>query len=447
MRVAGFHALAAAAILFGAAAPAPAFAEGASLYVSPKAFFEPSADGLTFSGVSAGIAADGILGDNGYAFVSAETDVDLSDPALPTGSIELKEAYAELTVGELDLSFGRRILAWGLADGFNPTDNVNARRIGTRTTSTLDERKIPALMLRASYALPGSLGSVEALVMPLPGTNDLPLTVSSATILAGPATILNNFLAEEIPEFSWDGMEYGARAMFYFGGFSCSASWLHAWDRYPDIRYSTTTTGSPPGTTTTNEYTPVHRRVQVFGADAQASLAGFDLRAEGAFFLTGDTDGSDIFTKNHSLQAVAQASRQLFSPWLTIGLGWSPAWVVAWKAPADWTTDEDRANAEEMRKRNGQGYAFENGVSLSLRGNSSDERVSWDAMGLYNVAARDCMTRASVSWSLADGINLKVGGSLYGTAIPDDPDREYGVFGNEAADAGDELFVELRFDF
>ena len=37
---------------------------------------------------------------------------------------ELREAYVDVRLGRLDLRLGRQIVAWGRADGVNPTDNL-----------------------------------------------------------------------------------------------------------------------------------------------------------------------------------------------------------------------------------------------------------------------------------------------------------------------------------
>ncbi|MEE9610448.1 MAG: DUF1302 family protein, partial [Desulfatiglandales bacterium] len=65
--------------------------------------------------------------------------------------VMLWEAYIELSpfVSEnLDLKIGRQRIAWGTADAFNPTDNLNPNDL----TDFLDfEEKIPSLALKGSY--------------------------------------------------------------------------------------------------------------------------------------------------------------------------------------------------------------------------------------------------------------------------------------------------------
>ncbi len=65
----------------------------------------------------------------------------------------LWEAYVEISpflLDELDLKVGKQRIAWGKADKFNPTDNLNPNDL----TDFLDfEAKIPSLALQANYYL------------------------------------------------------------------------------------------------------------------------------------------------------------------------------------------------------------------------------------------------------------------------------------------------------
>lgn len=65
----------------------------------------------------------------------------------------LWEAYAEITpflLDDLDLKVGKQRIAWGTADKFNPTDNLNPNDL----TDFFDfEAKIPSLSVKASYYL------------------------------------------------------------------------------------------------------------------------------------------------------------------------------------------------------------------------------------------------------------------------------------------------------
>jgi len=73
----------------------------------------------------------------------------------------LFQAFVETQVGELFVRFGRQILAWGETDSFRLLDNINPldSSFGGFLVS-LDERRVPLDMLRASYQL-GHLGPLS----------------------------------------------------------------------------------------------------------------------------------------------------------------------------------------------------------------------------------------------------------------------------------------------
>lgn len=97
-----------------------------------------------------------------FTFVSAEVrayDFPVLEDLPSTDKIEsaypvdvlLWEAYIELNQfiwDELDIKIGKQRIAWGTADKFNPTDNLNPNDL----TDFLDfEAKVPSLALKASY--------------------------------------------------------------------------------------------------------------------------------------------------------------------------------------------------------------------------------------------------------------------------------------------------------
>ncbi len=99
-----------------------------------------------------------------FSFVSAEAryyDFPILEDLPSVGRIEsdypvdvlLWEAYAELDQfiwENLDVKLGKQRIAWGAADKFNPTDNLNPNDL----TDFLDfEAKMPSTALKASYYL------------------------------------------------------------------------------------------------------------------------------------------------------------------------------------------------------------------------------------------------------------------------------------------------------
>jgi len=452
----------------GEASAAPLFDGGISGWVAGSAFVRPDADTVFASaGVRGALILDGYAFDllgvklalEGYSNLAGAGDsIDL-ETSLPyplafeavgndrfLGFLDLKEAWAELPLGDFDLRVGKQILAWGLADGNNPTDTLNPRHIGTRLVSTLDEQKMGTLAANLVYNLPSNLGTVQALFLPVSVPNDMP---SIARDLTTPSTpVLRVIIKEdEAPEIAAENMEGGVRALFYLGSVQASASWFTYLDRYPDFDV-TSATSFVPSMTIINTFTPVHNRIQQFGLDATWLVGGYDLRAETAFSLTGDVEGSDPAAKNPSLTGVVQGSRSFLDGMLTASLAWAPRWVMNHKDPSDYSDTIDQKVAEQVREYDGQGYALENAFSVRLAGKLLAETLQPEALFLAELAARDWLGTVSVGYNLADGLNLKAGAAFYGSFLEEgDADRELGTFSNARTVDNDYLFIELRFSF
>lgn len=473
MRSPTFRALAAgAAILLAATLPVPAQEAGAELsgeagsepfisgvtpsgYVTGSLWATPKAeDPLSTAGFRGALALSGYAGDNADFKLSLEYALNgagLSDagdleaewyaPAAFGAALAdrarldlaLKEAWVSFYAGDFDFIIGQQVVTWGQADGTNPTDNANARYVGTRDASTTDEKKIASPMVNALWNLPSGKGTIQGLFMPLSVANRMP--------------DMGDFIKEEMAAFSPGNFEGGLRGLFYLGQASVSASWLTILDRYPsdvtDWKSVQVSAFPPPGIYVDMPASIGHTRRQVFGFDAAIFAGPYDLRAEATYTLTEDATGDDPYKKNPSLTGVAQGSRSFMDGRLSLALSWAPTWIQAFEK----VDDEDLASPA-VQLFVGQGFEFEQMVALRAQGKLFGETLQPEAMFMAALAARDWLGTVAVAYNLADGWNLKAGANLHGSFRPDDdPLRQLGVFGNDAALDSDSVYLELRFDF
>lgn len=463
-----------AAALLLAFAPA-AFAAG-GLSASPSGWVAASAnvhpsedDALAMAGLRGGLALDGGLGDlgfrlslEGYANLAGLGDGVDGDLAFPDplslawsgndrlmAALDLKEAWVEFSAGDFDFRLGKQVLAWGLADGNNPTDNINARHVGTRIVTTLDEQKMGTLALNAVYNLPGNLGTMQGLFMPIAVRNDMPEMTMDLYIPGSPPMVPNQrvvMLADENPEPAVENVEGGVRGLFYLGNLSLSASFLSYLDRYPD--YEVTSSFDAPSSTATTTLAPVHGRIEQFGLDAAWLGGGWDLRTEWALALTMDGEGNNPAVRNSGLSGVVQASRSFIDGKLTTSAAWAPRLVFDFMESADYASAGDQYIASMMSRYSGQAYAFEQALSLRLAGKLLNETLQPELMLLGEVEARDYLLTAGATYNLADGLNLKLGAGLYGSLREaGDPEREYGLFSNSRVIDQDYLSIEIKYSF
>lgn len=340
---------------------------------------------------------------------------------------DLKEAWVSFAAGDFDFIVGKQIIAWGQADGTNPTDNINPRYVGTRSVSATAEKKLGVPALNAVYNLPSGKGNVQGVFLPMAVTNRMPSMGPVVTV--------------EKPEFSAENFGGGARVMLYPGAASVSASYLTVLDPYPFSVVGWKKIAMPPMPMPITVPVLGHTRVHVFGCDAVYPVAGFDLRAECAYTLTEDIDGTDPEVKNPSLSGVAQASRTYFDGTTVFTISWAPSYIFGFEKPA--------ASVPGMSMLSvGQGYRLENMAGIRVQSKLMNETLQLEAMFLGAFAARDWYSSAGVTYNVADGWNLKSGVNLYGSFLKDsDPDRQYGTFGNDSTNGADSIYTELRFDF
>jgi predicted porin len=196
---------------------------------------------------------------------------------------ELREAFVDLRFGKLDVRAGRQIIAWGRADGVNPTDNLSGQDLTLLVPDDAD-RRLGATAVRASYLIGGvSVGGVW-------------LPEFRGHEFALPAPPPGVVFARESDQ--WPGDQWALRVEQTGGTVDWSASYFDGKDLAPDL-----------GVDVSAGILLSHHRVRVIGGDMTANLGRFGLRAEAAYVDTEDTQGRDPFTKNPFVFVVAGADR------------------------------------------------------------------------------------------------------------------------------------------
>ena len=195
---------------------------------------------------------------------------------------ELREAYVDLRLGRLDVRAGRQILAWGRADGVNPTDNLSGQNLTLLVPDDVD-RRLGTTAVRASYYL----GDVSVTGVWLPEFR--------AHQFSLPAPPPDVSFRRDAPR--WPGNQWALRVEQTGRAIDWSVSYFKGRDTSPDLDV------------VVGAIRLSHHQVRVLGGDMTANLGRFGLRAEAAYVRTDDADGRDPFTKNPFVFVVAGADR------------------------------------------------------------------------------------------------------------------------------------------
>jgi hypothetical protein len=181
------------------------------------------------------------------------------------------------------LAFGYQVFTWGVADGRNPTDNINPRDYSTMEGNK--GHKIPVLSAGVNW-YPAEEISVEAVFVPQAVNSITPIDYLSSLNATGfNATYAS--VDNKPGDFIGGGkLNYRSTAV------DLSLSYLYDLDQqYTPVIGNASFT---PGLT---DVSLERKRVQRIGADAKTTLDRFGIWAEACYTLTGNSDGSDYSTR------------------------------------------------------------------------------------------------------------------------------------------------------
>lgn len=199
--------------------------------------------------------------------------------------LDLKEAIAGFQYGPLDLTLGKQIFAWGTADAFNPTDNLNPYDF----LDVIDHEKMGVYAAAAR----ASVGPVTLTFVAVPyfTPSRTPLRDSRWLPLLSPEA--SAILAErELPGPTVDNIQYAARLRGTIRGWDLSVSYFDGFEHTPVIKQ--TSVEVSPGTVAPR-LTPVFTRMGVAGFDFSTTWRSFEFHGEGAVKLVKENGRVDRF--------------------------------------------------------------------------------------------------------------------------------------------------------
>ena len=226
---------------------------------------------------------------------AAATSADLFNKGIvDPWNLEIRDAYVRITglfTPGLDVTIGRQRIAWGTADKFNPTDNVNPYDL----EDILDfgrHRASDAISLQYYF---NSDYSLQAVFLPFFQPWNMPVGVFSSVLTPDfqfpfEGMYLKNYSDTlEMPQYNF---KQSTNAGFRFKGFAAgidfSFSYLYTREGLPFSVYNSL---SPADTLGGIAVRSVMRypRVHIIGADFAANLFGAGLWAEAALYIPRDS--------------------------------------------------------------------------------------------------------------------------------------------------------------
>jgi len=253
-------------------------------------------------------------------------------------SVQFESAFADLTLGPVDVRAGLQKFAWGKLDRVQPTDVLTPERYSDPFLLDEDERKIAIPAVQASYYLPRRdwIPEESRLTLiwipqyipyrfPLLGERWFPpaAVIQSSFPIAGLGSIPvgERLVNASPPSFRLDNSGYAARVSGFAKGVDYSLCYYHGFDRVPAFSLTAEALSDPSlqNLRAETRLAPVFRTINLAGGDAAYAWNAFTVRFEAAF-----VDGRPFSRDIRNLTTPGQLQPQIPGIVQQLQLGHSP---------------------------------------------------------------------------------------------------------------------------
>jgi hypothetical protein len=301
----------------------------------------------------------------------------------------VREAYAQLSAGPLELRAGSQIFPWGRADAINPTDNLTPRQLTFLTRDTEDQRFGSPALRATWFSGPVSL-------------NLLWLAGFKPTELPWPAGAPQ---LEDVKP-STPAAQWATRLEVVRSEFEGSLSYFDGYDVLPT--QAVMAASGPP------RVWVFHERLKIAGGDFAKTVGRFGLRCEVAHMEPVNLERNAIFSKQTQWYAVAGGDRT-YGEYFNINLQYYYRRVDSAAVPQGLT-----AAAESV----GQAFAvtaqqydrIDRGITFRISNQWLNETLDASVSGLFSVARRGYVIRPLIKYRATDAWTVSLGGEALGGA-------------------------------
>ncbi|MBN1577121.1 MAG: hypothetical protein JW913_11245 [Chitinispirillaceae bacterium] len=349
-------------------------------------------------------------------------------------SCDVREAWASVSPGPFDIKLGRQILCWGRADAINPTNNITPKD-ETALSSEFDDTRLgnELLQMRAKKGH----SSIQAIWIPYFRPDVLPL--AGAEIPSGIT------IGEPVyPDILFSNGGFALRMELTHPSVDGSVSYFNGYATLPGFDFSVGQTGL--------SLIPRAYRIHAAGADFSTAIGSIGLRSEAAVKYPFEDYEKYVHVPNPYVQYVIGLDKSI-ADWSVL-LQYSGLYVINYKnitEPVLTDPLDPMARAlytyalasTEIQRMNRLFTGTSDEISHSLMGN-----VQWNTLyetlhmklaGMYNFTTKDFVINPSVSYDIADAVNLAAGGRYL-----DGPERN---LNNMIGNLMSFVYTELKVSF
>ncbi|RQW03975.1 hypothetical protein EH222_11845 [candidate division KSB1 bacterium] len=318
---------------------------------------------------------------------------------------DVREVWAAVSPGPFDIRLGRQIISWGRADGVNPTNFITPKDV-TALSSEFDDTRLGNELLQVRVKIGQS--NLQAIWIPRYRADVLP--IDGAKIPAG-ITIAQ----PDYPDMRLCNGGYALRSEWIFPSVDGSVSYFNGYTTLPGFDFSIGQSGL--------SIVPHAYRIRAAGADFATVLGSTGVRGEAALKYPFDDFAALVHVPNPYLEYVLGLDRS-FGNWNML-FQYSGLYVIDYEKIAQPVLSDPRdplaqaayayalasAEIDELNRLfTGTSDRISHSLVGNVQWNTLYETVHLKLAGMYNFTTKDYMINPSLSYDIADAVNLALGG-------------------------------------
>ncbi len=305
------------------------------------------------------------------------------------------ENYIDLYFDLLDVRIGNQFIFWGKTDWVNPTDNINPWDF-KNIAAEIEDYRIPVIAAKFDFYFWENF-PIEFVWIPRFTPNKIPIELPGKM---GPFDV--KIMPEALPNNNLKNSEFAVKISSQFAGIDYSISYFNGFDKFPSMFSKVDFTSANPSILFQCKYF----RQSVFGFDFVTTFNQFALKGEGAYYLTKDKNGKNIFIENPHLQYVLGVD---YIPTDKLTLNFQFIQNIRFKF--------DENFEKSYRLQNGipltdMPKGKETSISTMVKYNISDF-LNLRFISVMNFPDKDAFLLPILNYSLADNINVYCGGTIF----------------------------------
>ena len=352
----------------------------------------------------------------------------------PITACDVREAWAAVSPGMIDIRLGRQIISWGRADAINPTNNITPKD-ETVLSSEFDDTRLGNELIQVRSKIGPS--SIQGIWVPYYRPDVL--LIAGAKIPSGIS------ISDPVyPENLFKNGGYALRLECTLPSADGSLSYFNGYGTLPGFDVTLSQAGL--------SLFPHAYRMQVGGADFSTAIGSFGVRGEAAIKYPIEDYDEKAYIPNPYAQYVIGLDKAIGN--VSVLAQYCGCYTIHFKEIEDPVLIDpfdpiDRAQfvsamaANEIGRINRLFTGTFDEVSHSLIGNAQwntlYETLHFKLAGMYNFTTEDYVVNPSASYDIADAISLNVGGCYL--------DGPKGNLNNMISNLMSFVYTELKVSF